>query len=76
MSFFDKEKHERLSNFFVWSLFLIGLLVKFLSMHTTLVDNVVGIPDTDGETQDAVVFGFLTFWFLSEVCQDGLFVLK
>uniref|UniRef100_A0A1X7UI12 Glycogen [starch] synthase n=2 Tax=Amphimedon queenslandica TaxID=400682 RepID=A0A1X7UI12_AMPQE len=26
----------------------------------------IGIPDNDGESQDAVVFGFLTFWFISE----------
>lgn len=28
---------------------------------------ILGIPDNDGESQDAVVFGFLTFWFISEV---------
>ena len=28
---------------------------------------VVGVPDDDGEARDAVVFGFLTYWFISEV---------
>ena len=27
----------------------------------------IGIPDEDKESRDAIVFGFLTYWFISEV---------
>lgn len=27
----------------------------------------IGIPDSDKESKDAIVFGYLTFWFISEV---------
>ena len=27
----------------------------------------IGIPDDDKESRDAIVFGYLTYWFLKEV---------
>ena len=28
----------------------------------------IGIPDNDTGSRDAIVFGFLTYWFIKEVC--------
>ena len=33
----------------------------------------IGIPDNDTSSRDAIVFGFLTYWFIKEVC-DGVCV--
>ncbi len=27
----------------------------------------IGIPDNDQESKDAIVFGYLTYWFISQV---------
>ncbi len=27
----------------------------------------LGVPDSDQESRDAIMFGFLTYWFLKEV---------
>ena len=27
----------------------------------------IGVPDTDKEAKDVIVFGFLTYWFIKEV---------
>ena len=31
----------------------------------------IGIPDHDQEARDAIAFGFLTNWFLTEVREAG-----
>lgn len=35
----------------------------------------IGIPDADSESQDALLLGQLTCWFISEVCNVGLYVV-
>ena len=36
----------------------------------------IGIPDNDTSSRDVIVFGFLTYWFIKEVCEgcDGVWV--
>jgi len=29
----------------------------------------IGIPENDTEARDSIVFGFLTHWFIKEVCE-------
>ena len=28
----------------------------------------IGVPDGDTEAKDCIVFGFLVYWFINEVC--------
>ena len=30
----------------------------------------IGIPDNDTNSRDAILFGFLTYWFIKEVCEE------